>query len=368
MTADFCTWFLRNYKKYTYYGEEALTIKRRIRRISERPNPPTQIEVVELYQAFYNLYNVDIFARKTKKRPGIRTKTADYFLLLYTENTVVPFDYVAGKTRVVEKDLQDAVIRERDRKVDFYRNIDEVHGENVERGEILLQEAKKKFTEEGIEPSITLFFITAIVSFVFGLLLFLDDVVGFFGFSDDISVRIVQCPLILSSILFLLISMVSGTKYNYYLNTRDLVRDMKNLSRQLDENIVRLHKFNSKKTRVAIRKGKNVKRFIWEDDYEDGLKYFGLSMDLFRLRLTGRNPLISTLYYFAGLLSYYIIGSLSTLLFSKAFEKDAMIYIPIVATAVSGLIMIFLLRKIRFWKVFALSMLVVALSGLLMLI
>lgn len=350
MTKDYFMWFLKHYREYEYFGEEALSIKRRLARMSERTIPPSPQESIEIYVAFYKHYNGDIFSSKSKYIDGIRAKKADFYIMFRSQdNTPIPLAYMAEHGAVAEGDIKDAIIAERDRKTKYYSDIIEYHSGVMDTTERLIDDIYDRYRPHATDTTTAGFFFCAILFTAILACLFIPEMQTMLGFEKAMIRYVAQgiCGALL--LLFTVLGFVAGKKYSYFANSRAIMYQMEDFKKRIQKNISKLRKYDSQQVRKAMRSSKPAKPIIKDTDYNIELRYFGTSLELIKLRLEESSSFAKVLFYITAVVASYAVGYLTLGIIQQqgGVGKGANYIFPLVPALLSALLCIKLVKKIR---------------------
>lgn len=356
MTADYCTWFLKHFKNYNYYGEEAQNLKRRLTRISERLSAPPEAEIIEVYVAFLRLYNADIFSVKSKKYPGIRPKTGDYFLIFYMDDTPVPMAYLSEKTVISENDIRDAIITEREKKLKYFQDVSEYQMSKRTYIRNLLEEAHLKFSATGSGLTVVSFVIFAILALVAAVMFFFSGIKKYFGFDSTVNYTIIALSF-LAFVTYILLAVFGNKKYSYYSKSREIVDKMLEIQDRIDNSVLKIKQSNTQDIRLAIRNGKKIKPLFEDIDYGIELRYIETSVELLEHRLDSPKSSLTSLYVASSLSLGYVVSTLTLGVMSHNGHGSHS-YIAVLAICFIDLLLIILFRKkIRIYRVIIIALL-----------
>ena len=386
MTKKYFTWFLQNYDNYEYFGDEAISIRRRLKRMSERTIAPSPQEAIEIYVSFFKLYNDDPYSEKSKFIDGIRARKAEYCLMFReADNTPVSFAYkkeLCGG--VTEGELKDVLDAEKERKIKYYSDMLDYHSNVMENTKNVIEDVTDTVSPHATDVT-TLAFI--FFSIIFGgiavALFFVPTVREIFGFAKDgdkstfgihFYIAIGLCAALF--ILYVALSCIAGKKYAYYSNSNLIMYRMEDFEKRIQKNITRLRKNDSQQIRSCLRNGKKIKPLIVDTDYNRELRYFGTSLELIKMQLEQEPKAVKGLYYFVMVFIVYVTGLLSfnPLLdyLNKTVDGDVKDFLPYIFAAVPTVIMILLAfklkNKVRAWKVFLSIILTIVLVAVLVLV
>ena len=385
MTKKYFTWFLQNFDNYEYFGDEAMSIRRRLKRMSERTIAPSPQEAIEIYVSFFKLYNDDPYSEKSKFIDGIRAKKTDYCLMFREpDNTPVSFAYkkeLCGG--VTEGELKDVLDAEKDRKIKYYSDMLEYHAKVMDNTKNVIEDVTDSVSPHATDLTTVAFIIFAII---FGglavSLLFVPIVADFFGYTSEgdsgkieysvhIFVALGLCAALF--ILFVVLSCIAGKKYAYYSNSNLIMYRMEDFEKRIQKNITKLRKTDSQNIRLCLRNGKKIKPLIVDTDYNRELRYFGTSLELIKLQLEQKPKAVKALFYCVIVLSVYVCSLLAFEPLLGFLNKEAGIdflgYIfAAVPTVITALIALKMKNKVRAWKLIVSIILGIAIIGVLILL
>ncbi|MBP5445241.1 MAG: hypothetical protein J6Y28_03625 [Acholeplasmatales bacterium] len=388
MTKKYFTWFLKNYDNYEYFGDEAMSIRRRLKRMSERTIAPSPQEAIEIYVSFFKLYNDDPYSEKSKYIDGIRAKKTDFCLMFREpDNTPVSFAYkkeLCGG--VTEGELKDVLDAEKERKIKYYSDMLDYHANVMENTKNVIEDVTDSVSPHATDLTTVAFIFLAIIFGGLAIALFFVPAVGdFFGlvkknaegkneFGVDCYVGLGLCGVLF--ILYVALSCIAGKKYAYYSNSNLIMYRMEDFEKRIQKNITKLRKNDSQQIRLCLRNGKKIKPLIVDTDYNRELRYFGTSLELIKMQLEQEPKAVKVLYYFVMVISVYAVGFLSFNPLSdylkRAASEDVAEFLPFIFAAIPTIIMILvalkLKNKVRAWKVFVSIILTILIIGLLVLI
>ena len=382
MTKKYFTWFLQNYDNYEYFGDEAISIRRRLKRMSERTIAPSPQEAIEIYVSFFKHYNDDPFSEKSKYIDGIRAKKTEYCLMFREpDNTPVSFAYkkeLCGG--VTEGELKEVLDAEKERKIKYYTDMLDYHANVMDNTKNVIDDVTDSVAPHATDLTTVVFILFAILFGGLAVSLYFVPVVGeFFGLIPEngsktetrLFVGLGVCGALF--ILYVALSCIAGKKYAYYSNSNLIMYRMEDFEKRIEKNITKLRKNDSQNIRLCLRNGKKIKPLIVDTDYNRELRYFGTSLELIKLQLEQEPKAVKSLYYVimvittyaAGLLAFYPL--LDTL--NKTTDIDYLLYIfaaiPTLIFAIAGLK---LKNKVRAWKIFMAIIFSVLIVGLLVLL
>lgn len=384
MTKKYFTWFLQNYDNYEYFGDEAMSIKRRLKRMSERTIAPSPQEAIEIYVSFFKLYNDDPYSEKSKFIDGIRAKKTEYCLMFREpDNTPVSFAYkkeLCGG--VTEGELKDVLDAEKDRKIKYYTDMLDYHAKVMDNTKNVIDDVTESVRPHATDLTTVAFIIMAIIFGGLAVSLFLIPSVGkFFGFiseEDGKNVFSIHCYVALGLcaalfILYVALSCIAGKKYAYYSNSNLIMYRMEDFEKRIQKNITKLRKSDSQNIRLCLRNGKRIKPLIVDTDYNRELRYFGTSLELIKLQLEQKPKAVKVLFYFVMIFSVFVscflafnplVGYLN-----KTVDLEYLGYIfSAVPTVIVALIGLKLKNKVRAWRLFLMLILGIGLLAVLILL
>lgn len=385
MTKKYFTWFLQNYDNYEYFGDEAVSIRRRLKRMSERTIAPSPQEAIEIYVSFFKHYNDDPFSEKSKYIDGIRAKKTEYCLMFREpDNTPVSFAYkkeLCGG--VTEGELKDVLDAEKERKIKYYSDMLDYHANVMDNTKNVIDDVTDSVSPHATDLTTFVFIILAIIFGGIAASLFFVPAVGkFFGlvtensegknvFGVHIYVALGLCVGLF--ILYVALSCIAGKKYAYYSNSNLIMYRMEDFEKRIEKNITKLRKNDSQNIRLCLRNGKRIKPLISDTDYNRELRYFGTSLELIKLQLEQEPKAVKILYYFVMVFTTYVTGLLAFYPLLDFLNKTTDInYLSYIFAAIPTIIAILaglkLKNKVRAWKIFVsmiLAILVVAVLVLL---
>ena len=360
MTKKYFTWFLQNYDNYEYFGDEAMSIKRRLKRMSERTIAPSPQEAIEIYVSFFKLYNDDPYSAKSKFIDGIRAKKTDYCLMFREpDNTPVSFAYkkeLCGG--VTEGELKDVLDAEKDRKIKYYSDMLDYHAKVMDNTKNVIDDVTDSVRPHATDLTTVAFIIFAIIFIGIAVsLLFVPAVADFFGFSINTEsgtkygihtfVALGLCGAL--AILFIALACIAGKKYAYYSNSNLIMYRMEDFEKRIEKNITKLRKTDSQNIRLCLRNGKKIK------PYNRELRYFGTSLELIKLQLEQKPKAVKVLYYvvmvFAVYVSCFLAFNPLVNVLNKTVDLDYLGYIfAAIPTIIAALVGVKLKNKVRAWK------------------
>ena len=366
MTKKYFTWFLQNYDNYEYFGDEAMSIKRRLKRMSERTIAPSPQEAIEIYVSFFKLYNDDPYSAKSKFIDGIRAKKTDYCLMFREpDNTPVSFAYkkeLCGG--VTEGELKDVLDAEKDRKIKYYSDMLDYHAKVMDNTKNVIDDVTDSVRPHATDLTTVAFIIFAIIFIGIAVsLLFVPAVAEFFGFSINTEsgtkygihtfVALGLCGAL--AILFIALACIAGKKYAYYSNSNLIMYRMEDFEKRIEKNITKLRKTDSQNIRLCLRNGKKIKPLIVDTDYNRELRYFGTSLELIKLQLEQKPKAVKVLYYvvmvFAVYVSCFLAFNPLVNVLNKMVDLDYLGYIfAAIPTIIAALVGVKLKNKVRAWK------------------
>ena len=366
MTKKYFTWFLQNYDNYEYFGDEAMSIKRRLKRMSERTIAPSPQEAIEIYVSFFKLYNDDPYSAKSKFIDGIRAKKTDYCLMFREpDNTPVSFAYkkeLCGG--VTEGELKDVLDAEKDRKIKYYSDMLDYHAKVMDNTKNVIDDVTDSVRPHATDLTTVAFIIFAIIFIGIAVsLLFVPAVADFFGFSINTEsgtkyeihtfVALGLCGAL--AILFIALACIAGKKYAYYSNSNLIMYRMEDFEKRIEKNITKLRKTDSQNIRLCLRNGKKIKPLIVDTDYNRELRYFGTSLELIKLQLEQKPKAVKVLYYvvmvFAVYVSCFLAFNPLVNALNKTVDLDYLGYIfAAIPTIIAALVGVKLKNKVRAWK------------------
>lgn len=367
MTKKYFTWFLQNFDNYEYFGDEALSIRRRLKRMSERTIAPSPQEAIEIYVSFFKLYNDDPYSEKSKFIDGIRAKKTDYCLMFREpDNTPVSFAYkkeLCGG--VTEGELKDVLDAEKDRKIKYYSDMLDYHAKVMDNTKNVIDDVTDSVGPHATDLTTVAFIIFAIIFGGLAIsLLFVPAVANFLGYTSEgdagkieysvhIFVALGLCCAVF--VLFVVLSCIAGKKYAYYSNSNLIMYRMEDFEKRIQKNITKLRKTDSQNIRLCLRNGKKIKPLIVDTDYNRELRYFGTSLELIKLQLEQKPKAVKVIYYIVIVFSVYVscLLAFTPLLnaLNKMAEIDFLGYIfAAVPTIIAALIGLKMKNKVRAWK------------------
>ena len=368
MTKKYFTWFLQHYDDYEYFGDEAISIRRRLKRMSERTIAPSPQEAIEIYVSFFKHYNDDPFSSKSKYIDGIRAKKTEYCLMFReADNTPVSFAYkkeLCGG--VTEGELKDVLDSEKERKIKYYSDMLDYHANVMDNTKNVIDDVTDSVRPHATDVTTFIFFMFAILFVAIAVLLFVPSVGSFFGLVTedaegknvfDIHTYIALGLCAGLFVLYVALSCIAGKKYAYYSNSNLIMYRMEDFEKRIEKNITKLRKNDSQNIRLCLRNGKKIKPLISDTDYNRELRYFGTSLELIKLQLEQEPKAVKTLYYFVLVFTTYVVGLLAFYplldFLNKSTDIDYLSYIfaaiPTIIVILAGLK---LKNKVRAWKIF----------------
>ena len=385
MTKKYFTWFLQNFDNYEYYGDEALSIRRRLKRMSERTIAPSPQEAIEIYVSFFKLYNDDPYSEKSKFIDGIRAKKTDYCLMFREpDNTPVSFAYkkeLCGG--VTEGELKDVLDAEKDRKIKYYSDMLDYHAKVMDNTKNVIDDVTDSVGPHATDLTTVAFIIFAIIFGGLAIsLLFVPAVANFLGYTSEgdagkieysvhIFVALGLCCAVF--ILFVVLSCIAGKKYAYYSNSNLIMYRMEDFEKRIQKNITKLRKTDSQNIRLCLRNGKKIKPLIVDTDYNRELRYFGTSLELIKIQLEQEPKAVKTLYYFVFVLTVYVASFLAfNPLLDVLKRTNDITYLGYIfagiPTVIAALVGIKFKNKVRAWKIFLGIIIGIGLMALLVLL
>ncbi len=384
MTKKYFTWFLQNYDNYEYFGDEAMSIKRRLKRMSERTIAPSPQEAIEIYVSFFKLYNDDPYSAKSKFIDGIRAKKTDYCLMFREpDNTPVSFAYkkeLCGG--VTEGELKDVLDAEKDRKIKYYSDMLDYHAKVMDNTKNVIDDVTDSVRPHATDLTTVAFIIFAIIFIGIAVsLLFVPAVADFFGFSINTEsgtkygihtfVALGLCGAL--AILFIALACIAGKKYAYYSNSNLIMYRMEDFEKRIEKNITKLRKTDSQNIRLCLRNGKKIKPLIVDTDYNRELRYFGTSLELIKLQLEQKPKAVKVLYYvvmaFAVYVSCFLAFNPLVNVLNKTVDLDYLGYIfAAIPTIIAALVGVKLKNKVRAWKLILMIIIGLGVLGVLVLL
>ncbi len=386
MTKKYFTWFLQNYDNYEYFGDEAISIRRRLKRMSERTIAPSPQEAIEIYVSFFKHYNDDPFSEKSKYIDGIRAKKTEYCLMFREpDNTPVSFAYkkeLCGG--VTEGELKDVLDAEKERKIKYYSDMLDYHANVMDNTKNVIDDVTDSVAPHATDVTTLAFVFFALVFGALAATIFLVPQVGkFFGLVSEgeggknvydirTYVALGLCGALF--ILFVALSCIAGKKYAYYSNSNLIMYRMEDFEKRIEKNITKLRKNDSQNIRLCLRNGKKIKPLIVDTDYNRELRYFGTSLELIKMQLEQEPKAVKTLYYAIMVITTYAAGLLAFYPLCDVLNKtsDQIDYLLYIFAAIPTIIMILvglkLKNKVRAWKIFIAIIFAVAIVGVLVLL
>ena len=384
MTKKYFTWFLQNYDNYEFYGDEAMSIKRRLKRMSERTIAPSPQEAIEIYVSFFKLYNDDPYSEKSKYIDGIRAKKTEYCLMFREpDNTPVSFAYkkeLCGG--VTEGELKDVLDAEKDRKIKYYTDMLDYHAKVMDNTKNVIDDVTESVRPHATDLTTVFFIFMAIVFGGLAVSIFLVQTVGdFFGFvtKDGGSIKLSihgyvalgVCAAMF--ILYIALSCIAGKKYAYYANSNLIMYRMEDFEKRIQKNITKLRKNDTQNIRLCLRNGKKIKPLIIDTDYNRELRYFGTSLELIKMQLEQKPKAVKVLFYFVMVFTVFATCFLAfnplVDALNKKVDLEYLGYIfAAIPTIITALIGLKLKNKVRAWRLVVLIVLSVAVLGVLILL
>ncbi len=385
MTKKYFTWFLQNYDNYEYFGEEAISIRRRLKRMSERTIAPSPQEAIEIYVSFFKHYNDDPYSEKSKYIDGIRAKKTEYCLMFREpDNTPVSFAYkkeLCGG--VTEGELKDVLDAEKERKLKYYSDMLDYHANVMDNTKNVIDDVTDSVAPHATDVTTLAFIFFALIFGVLAATLFFVPTVGkFFGlitegeggknvFEIRIYVALGLCVALF--ILYIALSCIAGKKYAYYSNSNLIMYRMEDFEKRIEKNITKLRKNDSQNIRLCLRNGKKIKPLIVDTDYNRELRYFGTSLELIKMQLEQEPKAVKTLYYVIMVITTYAAGLLAFYplcdVLNKVSDIDYLLYIfAAIPTLITTLVGLKFKNKVRAWKIFVAIIFAVAIVGILVLL
>lgn len=372
MTKKYFTWFLQNYDNYEFYGDEAMSIKRRLKRMSERTIAPSPQEAIEIYVSFFKLYNDDPYSEKSKYIDGIRAKKTDYCLMFREpDNTPVSFAYkkeLCGG--VTEGELKDVLDAEKDRKIKYYTDMLDYHAKVMDNTKNVIDDVTESVKPHATDLTTVFFIIMAIIFGGLAVSLFIvPSVSEFFGFKEkNIHTYVALGVCGAMFILYVALSCIAGKKYAYYSNSNLIMYRMEDFEKRIQKNITKLRKNDTQNIRLCLRNGKKIKPLIIDTDYNRELRYFGTSLELIKMQLEQKPKAVKVLFYFVMVFTVFAtcLLAFNPLVenLNKTVDLEYLSYIfAAVPTIITALIGLKLKNKVRAWRlilVLILSILVLA--------
>ena len=388
MTKKYFTWFLQNYDNYEYFGDEAMSIRRRLKRMSERTIAPSPQEAIEIYVSFFKLYNDDPYSAKSKFIDGIRAKKTDYCLMFREpDNTPVSFAYkkeLCGG--VTEGELKDVLDAEKDRKIKYYSDMLDYHAKVMDNTKNVIDDVTDSVGPHATDVTTVAFIIFAIIFLGLAVsILFVPAVVKFLGIGDvdadgkmhytvHTFVALGLCCALF--ILLVALSCIAGKKYAYYSNSNLIMYRMEDFEKRIQKNITKLRKTDSQNIRLCLRNGKKIKPLIVDTDYNRELRYFGTSLELIKLQLEQKPKAVKILFYIVMVFAVYVSCLLSFTplvnVLNKTVDESFKAYLgyifAAVPTIITALIGVKMKNKVRAWKIIVTIIIGIAVLGLLVLL
>lgn len=385
MTKKYFTWFLQNYDNYEYFGEEAISIRRRLKRMSERTIAPSPQEAIEIYVSFFKHYNDDPYSEKSKYIDGIRAKKTEYCLMFReADNTPVSFAYkkeLCGG--VTEGELKDVLDAEKERKLKYYSDMLDYHANVMDNTKNVIDDVTDSVAPHATDVTTLAFVFFALVFGALAATIFLVPQVGkFFGLVSegeggknvyDIRTYVALGICGALFILYIALSCIAGKKYAYYSNSNLIMYRMEDFEKRIEKNITKLRKNDSQNIRLCLRNGKKIKPLIVDTDYNRELRYFGTSLELIKMQLEQEPKAVKTLYYVIMVITTYAAGLLAFYplcdVLNKTSDIDYLLYIfAAIPTIIMILVGLKLKNKVRAWKIFIAIIFAVAIVGVLVLL
>lgn len=377
MTKKYFTWFLQNYDNYEFYGDEAMSIKRRLKRMSERTIAPSPQEAIEIYVSFFKLYNDDPYSEKSKYIDGIRAKKTEYCLMFREpDNTPVSFAYkkeLCGG--VTEGELKDVLDAEKDRKIKYYTDMLDYHAKVMDNTKNVIDDVTESVRPHATDVTTVFFIFMAIVFGGLAVSLFLVPTVGdFFGLKEkNIHLYVALGVCAAMFILYIALSCIAGKKYAYYANSNLIMYRMEDFEKRIQKNITKLRKNDTQNIRLCLRNGKKIKPLIIDTDYNRELRYFGTSLELIKMQLEQKPKAVKVLFYFVMVFTVFATCFLAfnplVDALNKKVDLEYLGYIfAAVPTIITALIGLKLKNKVRAWRLFVVIVLSVAVLGVLILL
>ena len=369
MTKKYFTWFLQNYDNYEYFGDEAISIRRRLKRMSERTIAPSPQEAIEIYVSFFKHYNDDPYSEKSKYIDGIRAKKTEYCLMFREpDNTPVSFAYkkeLCGG--VTEGELKDVLDAEKERKLKYYSDMLDYHANVMDNTKNVIDDVTDSVAPHATDLTTVAFIFFALIFGGLAVSLFLVPTVGkFFGlitegaggkniFELRLYVALGICGALF--ILYIALSCIAGKKYAYYSNSNLIMYRMEDFEKRIEKNITKLRKNDSQNIRLCLRNGKKIKPLIVDTDYNRELRYFGTSLELIKMQLEQEPKAVKSLYYVIMVITTYAAGLLAFYplldVLNKTTDIDYLLYIfAAIPTLIITLVGLKFKNKVRAWKIF----------------
>ena len=385
MTKKYFTWFLQNYDNYEYFGEEAISIRRRLKRMSERTIAPSPQEAIEIYVSFFKHYNDDPYSEKSKYIDGIRAKKTEYCLMFREpDNTPVSFAYkkeLCGG--VTEGELKDVLDAEKERKLKYYSDMLDYHANVMDNTKNVIDDVTDSVAPHATDVTTLAFIFFAIIFGAIAATLYFVPMVGeFFGLTSKgaggntiIELRTYVGMGICGAlfILYVALSCIAGKKYAYYSNSNLIMYRMEDFEKRIEKNITKLRKNDSQNIRLCLRNGKKIKPLIVDTDYNRELRYFGTSLELIKMQLEQEPKAVKSLYYVIMVITTYAAGLLAFYplidFLKKTTDIDYLLYIfAAIPTLIMALVGLKFKNKVRAWKIFMSIIFAIAIVGLLVLL
>ena len=385
MTKKYFTWFLQNYDNYEYFGEEAISIRRRLKRMSERTIAPSPQEAIEIYVSFFKHYNDDPYSEKSKYIDGIRAKKTEYCLMFREpDNTPVSFAYkkeLCGG--VTEGELKDVLDAEKERKLKYYSDMLDYHANVMDNTKNVIDDVTDSVAPHATDVTTLAFIFFAIIFGAITATLYFVPVVGeFFGLTskDAAGKTVIELRTYVGMgicgalfILYVALSCIAGKKYAYYSNSNLIMYRMEDFEKRIEKNITKLRKNDSQNIRLCLRNGKKIKPLIVDTDYNRELRYFGTSLELIKMQLEQEPKAVKSLYYVIMVITTYAAGLLAFYplidFLKKTTDIDYLLYIfAAIPTLIMALVGLKFKNKVRAWKIFISIIFAIAIVGLLVLL
>ncbi len=385
MTKKYFTWFLQNYDNYEYFGEEAISIRRRLKRMSERTIAPSPQEAIEIYVSFFKHYNDDPYSEKSKYIDGIRAKKTEYCLMFREpDNTPVSFAYkkeLCGG--VTEGELKDVLDAEKERKLKYYSDMLDYHANVMDNTKNVIDDVTDSVAPHATDVTTLAFIFFAIIFGAITATLYFVPMVGeFFGLTSKgadgktvIELRTYVGMGVCGAlfILYVALSCIAGKKYAYYSNSNLIMYRMEDFEKRIEKNITKLRKNDSQNIRLCLRNGKKIKPLIVDTDYNRELRYFGTSLELIKMQLEQEPKAVKSLYYVIMVITTYAAGLLAFYplidFLKKTTDIDYLLYIfAAIPTLIMALVGLKFKNKVRAWKIFMSVIFAIAVVGLLVLL
>ena len=336
-----------------------MSIKRRLKRMSERTIAPSPQEAIEIYVSFFKLYNDDPYSEKSKYIDGIRAKKTDYCLMFREpDNTPVSFAYkkeLCGG--VTEGELKDVLDAEKDRKIKYYTDMLDYHAKVMDNTKNVIDDVTESVRPHATDLTTVFFIIMAIIFGGLAVSLFIVPSVGeFFGFKEkNIHTYVALGVCGAMFILYVALSCIAGKKYAYYSNSNLIMYRMEDFEKRIQKNITKLRKNDTQNIRLCLRNGKKIKPLIVDTDYNRELRYFGTSLELIKMQLEQKPKAVKVLFYFVMVFTVYVACFLAfnplVDALNKTVDLEYLGYIfAAVPTIITALIGIKLKNKVRAWR------------------